>query len=243
MNHDLKYSLRTIALAFEALSQMPSKAGLKFRLMECTLTSFFSGGTMKEICLDAMQKLLEQDPSALEDVVEDVAKNGPKTEAFLNSLKADGFNVTKEGNIVTLLATAVPPAKEESVLEELLSELGWGQTKQHLSEGISSYEHGNWAAANAQFRTFLEDIFNQIANSRGIRKSGGEARCALQEEGFLSEKEGEMVQGVFNFLHTKGSHPGMSEEFESRMRRYLVEVIALYFIEKFQKSNTEDVSF
>lgn len=232
----IKYSTRTIALAFEALTIL-NGGDLKLRLLRYSPgLTFEHPGSKARWAAAARQTIEAKNPSALNQVVEDVAKDGPKNDAFLNSLKADGFDVNREGCIVPLLATKVTPAKEESVLEELLSSLGWNQTKTHLSEGVSSYEHQNWAAANAQFRTFLEDVFNQIARSSRIRKSGGEARGALQKNGFLSEEEGEMVKGVFKFLHTRGSHPGMSEEFEARMRRYLVEVIALYFIEKFQKS-------
>lgn len=234
---NLKYSLRTVALAFEALSTMASKGKLKLRLLRYDPGLKFGEDTMAGICSYAMQMLLERNPSAIEQVIEDIAKEGPETETFLNSLKADGFDVSSSGEIVPLLATAVTPAREESVLEERLSELGWDQAKQHLSEGISSYEHGNWAAANSQFRTFLEAVFNEIVKCNGgSTKGGGAARQFLEQSGFLSKEEGEMIKGMFSLLNTKGSHPGLLEEFETRMRRYLTEVVALYVIEKFNSA-------
>ncbi len=43
-----------------------------------------------------------------------------------------------------------------------------------------------------------------------------------------------------HYLDLKYSLRTVGLAFEARMRRYLVEVIALYFIEKFQGSNTEE---
>lgn len=242
-NWDLKYSLRTVALAFDAITELPG-GDLKQRLFRYARgLTFEDPGSKARWAASARERIEARNPSVLNEVVEDVAKEGPRTEVFLISLKADGYNITEDGTIVPLLATADTPAQEESVLKSHLSDLGWDVAKKHLTEGVSSYEHGNWAAANSQFRTFLEEAFNRIANNlpEGSNKLGGEARKFLQESEFLSEEEGTMVQSIFNFLHTKGSHPGLSEEFEARMRRYLVLVIALYFIEKFNSQKTINI--
>lgn len=234
MPREIIYSLRTIALAFEALTIL-SGGELKLRLGRYSDGLIFRHGDPKASwTASAKGRIEEHNPLALNEVVEDVAREGPTPERFLNSLKADGFNVSNDGTIVPLLATIVTPAREESVLEAHLTKLGWDLERPHLTQGITAYERGDWEAANAQFRTFLEAVFTKIANGLpgGSDKRGGEARKFLHQSGFLSDEEGKMIIGVFGFLNTRGSHPGLSEEFEARMRRYLVEVIALYSIEK-----------
>ncbi len=93
---------------------------------------------------------------------------------------------------------------------------------------------GDWAAANAQMRTFLEGLLDDIARHEfpadvENRKTSENRRTLLAEKGFLSSSRNEMTtdgksffSGLFKMLHSDGSHPGLSDEDHSTFRLHLV---------------------
>jgi hypothetical protein len=114
----------------------------------------------------------------------------------------------------------------------------------HLGQGIEAHARGDWAAANAQFRTFLESLFDEIARvCAGDAKTAGltseNRRRLLAEMGFLAEDRNEWTQdgknyinGLFKMLHTEGSHPGLSDEDHSTFRLHVVLVTARTFLRR-----------
>jgi len=108
----------------------------------------------------------------------------------------------------------------------------------HLDQAIDAHTRGDWAAANAQIRTFLESLILEIATKIAPDDLPGNAGLnngfqALAKCGFLSESRSEwnqdgkgMLNGLLKMLHSDGSHKGLSDEDHSTMRLHLALVIA-----------------
>ena len=168
--------------------------------------------------------------------------------AFARGLARDGYVVAfDEENHRPKLRAALPeelglPAVDDEV-HELLKHFGFSESLGHLGQGIEAHARGDWAAANAQFRTFLEGLFDAIALHKGGDKSAQPSsenrRAWLAKIGYLAEDRNEWTQdgknyinGLFKMLHTDGSHPGLSDEDHSTFRLHIVLVTARTFLRR-----------
>jgi hypothetical protein len=166
-------------------------------------------------------------------------------EAFprlVNALKQDGYAV--DGlTLRSVLPEAVPVAQQEDELTYLLK-------KHALPTALGHLEQGDWAAANGQLRSFVEELFDRIAHEL----SGGSTAAlptshARREwlansspaflETLLNEWEvggkGGFVQGFWRRLQPAGSHPGLSDEADSTFRLHLVIIVAGYYLRRFDQ--------
>ncbi len=169
--------------------------------------------------------------------------------AFLRGLARDGYlvGVDDDGKTPTLRA-ALPdeidlPASDSEV-HELLKTYQFQEPKGHLDQAIDAHTRGDWAACNAQLRTFLESLFDHIAlkiePARAAALPTSEnRRQLLAERGFLATDRNEWtpegknyVNGLFKMLHTDGSHPGLSDEDHSTFRLHIVLVTARMFLRR-----------
>jgi hypothetical protein len=169
--------------------------------------------------------------------------------AFARGLARDGYVVgfDEESNRPKLRA-ALPeelglPAVDDEV-HQLLKHFEFTTPLGHLGQGIEAHTRGDWAAANAQLRTFLESLFDDIArNIEGSEKTAPltseNRRALLAKIGFLAEGRNEWTQdgknyinGLFKMLHTDGSHPGLSDEDHSTFRLHVILVTARTFLRR-----------
>jgi hypothetical protein len=113
-------------------------------------------------------------------------------------------------------------------------------------QAVSAHTRGEWAAANAELRSFIESLFDSIAEllidnktklpstSHGRR----ELLTRLNPPFLLTdlnewEPNGKgFVQGFWNRLHPQGSHPGLSDEEDNTLRLYLVIIIASHYLRR-----------
>jgi hypothetical protein len=168
--------------------------------------------------------------------------------AFARGLARDGYVVAfDEESRRPKLRAALPdelglPAVDDEV-HELLKHFGLSESLGHLGQGIEAHARGDWAAANAQFRTFLEGLFDAIAFHEGADRSAQPTsenrRAWLAKIGYLAEDRNEWTQdgknyinGLFKMLHTDGSHPGLSDEDHSTFRLHIVLVTARTFLRR-----------
>lgn len=165
---------------------------------------------------------------------------------LVRSLRQDGFEVV-DHKLARVLPDAVPVAEARDELTRLLQVHGLLTALGHLDQAIAANARGQWAAANGQVRTFVEELFDRIA---GLI-SGGEtdglptsharrewlARCdpPFFEAG-LNEWEqggaGGFVQGFWKRLHPRGAHPGLSDERDSSFRIHLALLVAEHFLRR-----------
>lgn len=150
-----------------------------------------------------------------------------------------------------MLPDAVPDLSSraaENELQTLLKKHGFQDSSGHLQQAISNFSLGNWAAANAQLRTFIEDCLSQIAvrlgcdpneNSATKRKFLGECNppflLADYNEWNSNVQKPQYVQGLWSRLHAAGSHPGLSEEDDATFRMQIVLISARLFMRRFDQ--------
>lgn len=162
------------------------------------------------------------------------------------ALRADGFQV-RDGELIPVISAFVESAKEEALVERLLDKHGFSIAKNHLKQSYDNYVEGHWEAANGALRSFLQDVFDQIAliiapREAGQKAPGGDRRQLLQEKGFIeSNTEAKLVSSFFQFASHKGSHPGISNESDSRLRRYMAVALASYYLEKLEGFNVQNI--
>lgn len=138
------------------------------------------------------------------------------------------------------------PAGDDQV-HQVLQRYGFARSQGHLDQAIDAHTRGDWAAANAQIRTFMESLFLEIAGrvepsdlvaSQGLNN----AFQALAKREFLSEARAEwnqdgkgMLNGLLKMLNSEGSHKGLSDEDHSTFRLHLALVTARTVLNRLYK--------
>lgn len=170
-----------------------------------------------------------------------------------NSLKRDGYTVNNE-NIIPLLPEELVASNVGNELFRLLDLYNFTITKGHLEQAIENHSSANWAAANGQFRTFMESLLISIANHLLPQRnctSFGEAiqwlsEIAILNPVFLSPQLNEVtspacnkpyINGLWKRLHPTGSHPGLSDEEDSTFRYHTLIVFARYLLNRLETRN------
>ncbi|MDI9221523.1 hypothetical protein QMZ30_11480 [Pantoea sp. EA-12] len=162
-----------------------------------------------------------------------------------NALKRDGYELT-DTSVRKTLPGNVPVARSEDRLAEILKKHGFTTAAGHYDQAIASHGRGEWAAANSQLRTFVEEFFDRIhdVTQAGSGKSSQQRRQELASAGFFRSEYNEFchngtgfVEGFWKRLHPEGSHPGLSEEADSTFRLHLVLVVIHYYAERFDKTS------
>ncbi|MEA1972521.1 MAG: hypothetical protein U9N34_04400 [Candidatus Cloacimonadota bacterium] len=151
---------------------------------------------------------------------------------LLNSLKKDGYKI-EDDNIRQILPSQIPLVSQESELENLLTTHNFNVAKGHYDQAIAAHGRGDWAASNAQLRSFVEELFNELQSRvcPGSYTSSQMKKQALAQSGFFIGQYNEFlsngtgfVEGFWKRLHPSGSHPGLSEESDSTFRLELIGV-------------------
>lgn len=169
-----------------------------------------------------------------------------EAEGFVRALARDGFTVNEEGEIRRMLPETADLPRADDEVHRLLDELGMATAKGHLDQAIDNHARGQHAAANAQLRSFMEELFDRIAKhlepARADALQSAENRrnlLATRQPPFLFEDLGEwgqngknFVNGMFKRLHGHGSHPGLSDEEDCTFRLHLVLVVARHFLRR-----------
>lgn len=173
----------------------------------------------------------------------------PEQTAFIRGLSRDGYVLEFDDSYnVTGLRMALPeeinlPATDNEV-HELLEKFGFAISRGHLFQAIEAHTRGDWAAANGQLRTFVESLFEEIANHVDAAKAATAHTLnnhlqVLASRGFLAEDRNEWavdgksyINGLLRMLHTDGAHPGLSDEDHCTFRLHIVLVTARTFLRR-----------
>jgi hypothetical protein len=168
---------------------------------------------------------------------------------LVNSLKHDGY-VISNGKLESMLPQDIHLVEKEDELSSLLQEFRFLTPKGHLEQAISAHTRGDWASANAQMRTFIESLFNSIAEVV-VRDKQLLPTTSYQRRELLAKLDppfllvslneweigtnGGFLQGFWRRLHTQGAHPGLSDEEDSTFRLHLVILIASHYMKRLSK--------
>lgn len=165
---------------------------------------------------------------------------------FALALAQDGYSLTWTGDGGAVLRPALPVelrAETDDEVHQLLEAHGFATCCGHLDQALNAHVRGDWAAANAQLRTFMEGLLDEIAGSLQPNEAKGltseNRRALLGRIGFFSVERKEWtgdgknyVNGLFKMLHTEGSHSGLSDVEHSTFRLHLVLVTARIFLRR-----------
>ena len=166
---------------------------------------------------------------------------------FGRCLARDGFSVSWDAGdcgqgtppwLRRSLPQNVDLSNGDDQVHHHLKQFDFGMSCGHLDQAIDAHTRGDWAAANAQVRTFLESLIFEIATR--IASADMPPNCslnnafqALVKRGFLSEgrsvwsHDGKgMLIGLLKMLHSDGSHKGLSDEDHSTLRLHMALVAA-----------------
>ncbi len=183
-------------------------------------------------------------------IVEEAVRIGSLDESsaeLRSALASDGYEIEAIENEYKIQRRApavadIPRARDE--LKNLLDDLAFTTPRGHYAQALETHAERNWAAANAQLRTFLEGVFDEIAArlaSGGTPRQGSAARhmLATLPSPFLDPQLNEwtsdgrnFIEGVFKRLHPNGSHPGLSDEEDSTFRLQLVSLVAWHYLRR-----------
>jgi len=194
---------------------------------------------------DKLSMLSEIVSEALKDVYwERLLEKNPE---LARGLAQDGFTLNEEGQLIPIVSYTMEPVKEEGLVETLLDKYEFTVAKNHLKQAYDNYLDGNWEAANGALRSFLQDVFDQIAltiapKEAADKEAGGNRRKLLEEKGFIEDDtESRLVSGFFKFASYRGSHPGISNEADCRLRRYIAVALASYYLDKLGKFHVQNI--
>jgi len=157
--------------------------------------------------------------------------------ALHRALERDGFTV-EDAELRRMLPEALGLPQADDEVHTLLDRYGFVISRGHLDQGISAHVRGDWAAANAQFRAFIESLLDEIArhfgcpagmatsNQRRVWLAQKAPPFFLQE---LNEWDGQghgFIEAFFRRLHPQGAHPGLSDDEDSTFRYHLVLLVS-----------------
>jgi hypothetical protein len=158
--------------------------------------------------------------------------------ALYRGLERDCFTV-EDGQLRRALPVELDLPIADDEVHALLDRYGFAVSEGHLDQGIAAHARGDWAAANAQFRPFIESLFDAIAehlaNGAALPPAGHLRRQWLANRNppfflaELNEWDGQgtgFFNGFFRRLHPHGAHPGLSDEEDSTFRLHLVLLVA-----------------
>lgn len=188
---------------------------------------------------------------------------------LIAGLRMDGFEASEESEVletgyawegprernVLVLRRMLPDdvpgldfREAENELVALLDRHSMAVPKGHLVQAKDAFARGDWAAANAQLRTFYESYLNEIAVRLGYGRDGDSAdkRRFLGEltppflfadynEWSPNNSKPQYVQGLMSRLHPAGSHPGLSEEDDCTFRMQISLITARLFLRRFDQ--------
>ena len=165
---------------------------------------------------------------------------------FERALARDGYSLTWNSEGGAMLRPALPPELEPKADDEvrhLLTNYGFATARGHLDQALNAHVRGDWAAANAQLRTFMEGLLEEIAKALRPNEAQGltaeNRRALLGRIDFFSADRKEWtgdgknyINGLFKMLHTEGSHSGLSDMEHSTFRLHLALLTARTFLRR-----------
>lgn len=167
---------------------------------------------------------------------------------FRRALARDGYTV-EGGTLRRSLPDIAGLAAADDEVHALLQAHQFTTPLGHLEQAIGNHAAGDWASANAQFRTFIESLLDEIASrlvepTRLATAGSSHARRALlagltppflfRELNEWSDKGAGYLNGLFIRLHPQGSHPGLSDDDDSTFRLQVVLITARLLLRRFQ---------
>lgn len=153
-------------------------------------------------------------------------------ESLKNSISADGWEFDEDSDLFVAAIPGTQMPQEVTWVGSELQRRGWAVPRGHYEQAIENFAAGNWAAANAQLRTFFESLMRTAGGTNNASGSGQvqAAFDALDGAARLIADEAQFGKKMWKMLHPGGSHPGLSDEDESRFRLLMLTGYARFLL-------------
>ncbi|MET3851419.1 hypothetical protein [Paenibacillus sp. OAE614] len=211
-----------------------------------------NGKAPEELVIEAVSDLIERELRRLEKM--NSWGDGPTLEQeypkLMSLLRQDGFNIV-DYKLVRELPESLTVWKYESELFTLLDKYSFLTCRGHLEQAIDNHAIGNWAAANAQMRAFMEGLFDAMADkifgdrvkdfsSTTKRDWLGKTIPPILDPALneIEEQGKNFSNGFMKRLHPEGAHAGLSNLEDSTFRLHLVILVASHYLRKFDQGVT-----
>lgn len=263
------FSRRTILATTDLLANFGHAALTRF-LLEYELDEVGDAGSLRDRA-NAIARYLLRNPDAIDGegrnvtdsvvsrLVEDAIRNVTDYAGFhfdqfsmryadiQRALDRDGFSV-EDGQLRRALPAALDMPAADDEVHALLIQYGYLVPRGHLDQAIATHARGEWAAANAQLRTFAESLLDHIAATvtpvGAVAAPAGHQRrqwLAHIQPPFFSAELNEwqddgrgFIESFYRRLHPQGAHPGLSDEEDSTFRLHLVLLTARLLLRRLE---------
>ena len=242
---------RTILLLAQHIASNYSLTEIRDLLINSELSSFneiahltSSPISKKNLLLTILpQANKERDESSFYKLMQTSLK-GANSE-LTKALQLEGWDVSEFG-VVSLAGPLAEPAAEENIVVQKLKVQGMAEVINLLGQSYENYNQNRFEAANAMTRTALESlaklIAEKIATVRGeaVPKSSSRGyqprdyRDYLKTVSFIDTDEHELLRTFYSYASSAGSHPGLSNQTDARLRRFIVIGLCLFYLEKLE---------
>lgn len=164
------------------------------------------------------------------DLVTQVLRDGSRPNSFHGpttwydevraAVAADGWEYDVDQRRLVPTVPGVDAVEYTDAVDGALTGRGWATAAGHYRQALNAFGRGNWASANAQLRSALEEAL-PLAASVVAGNRPNEVQAALdmlRAAGQLVDGEYSYAKGLWQLCQSQGSHPGLSDEEESRFR-------------------------
>jgi hypothetical protein len=161
-------------------------------------------------------------------------------------LQQDGYEFIN-GNLRRTIPVEIAATAPPDDLVVLLNTFGFVTTRGHLEQARAAHARGEWAAANAQLRTFVESLLDDSARALSATQAADCSSAHARQE-LLARLDppflipalnewriggaGDFIQGFIRRLHPEGSHPGLSDEADSTFRLHLTLLVSSHLVRR-----------
>jgi hypothetical protein len=182
---------------------------------------------------EAQKILLELGETRLKTCLESYLGDRSQALALKRCFELDGYAFDGQ-RLLPAIPGPVALEKEISGLESSLAELGMKVALTHYQQAVDNFVIDNVEAANAQTRSFLENLFIALC-SRHTARVFDNAPAALQHlknEKWIDDKEWNHLRYFWADIQDNGPHQGLSSSAEAMFRIQVATAVARYLLAK-----------
>ena len=228
------FSPRTIGYLVEAIASAYSKANMRTLFLKAGIDVGTTEHSSREaaaqtLLLNLREAATEEAHTCGRELVRLVLTDGKPDKwceparwwtHLKDAIAADGWDFDDEADRLVPIVPGAPLSEEVNWIERELERRGWATAAGHYLQAVESFAEGQWAAANGQLRTFYESLIRTAAGNQNASGSG-QVQAAFKILDSLQRLilgEADFGEQLWGLLHPHGSHPGLSDEDESRFR-------------------------
>jgi hypothetical protein len=240
---------RTLAAIIQAIEDGYTHGEIGTLIMEAEADKWEAPGSYnKQRRLQLLFKNMREDESqdassaALELarlVLRDGSANGRRVTWYANvkdAVASDGWEFDEDHDTLVPTIPGMAVARETSFIERTMTDLGWHTPAGHYRQAVEAFADGGWASANGQLRSTLEDFIPSVTQILTQKRPKEVQACLdqLRTCGFLLNGEYSVAKGLWTMCQSRGPHPGLSSEQESRFRLMAVTAYIRFVLERLQ---------